>query len=72
MRGNAGYAAKKQSARGLPPGRAAGCVISWQQLSPVRYGIRNTNPVTTPASANPARTLNGIGSSMYGAQLPGR
>jgi hypothetical protein len=36
------------------------------------YGISSGIPVHTAASYSPARTLIGNGSSMYGAQLPGR
>ena len=41
-------------------------------VSPRSYGIRYTIPVHAAAWYSPARTLIGNGSSMYGAQLPGR
>ena len=38
----------------------------------VSYGIRKTSAVATPPSTIAARSVNGIGFHIYGAQLPGR
>ena len=43
-----------------------------QSMRALGYGMTNTAPVVAPAWKAAPRQLSGIGSNMYGAQLPGR
>ena len=52
--------------------RLAPAVAAAPPCAVTHYGKMATPPTHAPASNSAPRTLSGIGSSMYGAQSPGR